>query len=147
MGTDQTVEILNELLALERGSLAPRLLESTAFADNASAADLANVQRIAQASQEHSAWLANMVLSLGGVPGLRLGDLRTADMHYLDIRSSWPRFVADREALIRKYQLANERIDDEPRASDLIQRILQRHRQELALLSGEPSHERDAVTG
>jgi len=146
MGTDPTVDILNELLMLEQRSLAPRLLESTAFADNASAGDLANVHRIAQASQEHSAWLANMVISLDGVPSFPLGDLSTADMHYLDIRYSLPQFIADREALIQKYQLANGRITDEPRASDLIQRILQRHRQELDLLSGEPTQESGAVT-
>ena len=145
MGTDRTVDILNELLALEQRSLAPRLLESTAFVDGASAGDLTNVQRIGQASKEHSAWLANMIISLGGVPGFCCGDLGTADMHYLDLRYTLPSFVADRESLIKKYELAARRIGDEPRASDLMQRILQRHRQELTLLQGDPKSEAGAV--
>lgn len=146
MGTQQTIDVLNELLALEQHSLAPRLLESTAFADSASSSDLANVHRIAQASRDHGEWLANMIISLGGVPGFASGDLSTADIHYLDVRCSMPRFIADRESMIRKYELAATRIGDEPRVSDLIQRILQRHRQELDLLRGEPRHDPDAVT-
>ncbi len=146
MGMERMVDILNELLGLEQRSLAPRLTESTAFVDSASAGDLANVKRIAHASKEHSGWLANMIISLGGVPGFRFGDLSTADMHYLDLRYTLPRFIVDRESLIKKYELAARRIDDEPRVSALIQRILQRHRQELTLLRGEPSKETDAVT-
>lgn len=144
MSIHETVTILNELLTLEQRNLALRLL-ATAFVDSASAGDHTNVQRIAQASKERSAWLADMIISLGGVPGLRSGDLSTADMHYLDIRFNLPRFIADREALIKKYHLATQRIHDEARVSDLIQRILQRHRQELALLRQEPQQDVDAL--
>ena len=134
MAAQRTIDILNELLAIEQRSLAPRLVESTLFVDRASTADLANMQGMARACEEHGAWLAEVIIDLGGIPAFRDADLNTTDMHYLDLRHNLPRFISDREALIEKYLRATEWIDNEPRAADLIQRILQRHRQELAAL-------------
>ncbi|MGB2984245.1 MAG: hypothetical protein WBE26_00030 [Phycisphaerae bacterium] len=134
MNTQTIVDILNELLALEQGSLASHLPEMTVFVSRLSVEGLNTVQRMARASEEHGALLAGAILQLNGVPGPRIADAQWADLHYQELHHVLPRLVVDREALIRKYTLAAAQADSEPRAAELISRILEHHQEELASL-------------
>jgi bacterioferritin (cytochrome b1) len=134
MDPQKIVNVLNELLALEQVSLAPRLVQSTMFVSRLSVEDSHVVQNMARASEEHGAWLADAILQLGGVPGPRIADAQWANLHYQDVRNVLPRLLGDLEALIQKYALAAHYVTDEPRAAELLTRIRDRHRQELSTL-------------
>ncbi len=128
------VDILNELLACEQCSLVVRLLESTVFVPQTSLDDLGIVQRMARAGEEHAAWLSGAILAYGSVPGPRIGDARSADLHFQELRRLRPRLTADRKDLVRKYELAAGRVDAQSDAAEVVSRILERHRQELTSL-------------
>jgi len=124
-------DILNELLVEEQRCLAVRLVESTVFVNQAAMDELGNVQRMARASRKHGAWLADLILSLGGVPGLRGIKASSADLHYQDLRHVLPRLVEDCESLVRLYTRALQHVDDEPLAVELVTRIRSRHQEAL----------------
>ena len=128
------VAILNELLTLEQRSLAPRLLESTVFVSDLSVAAFSLVQRMAQATGDHTAALTKLILDCGGSPGPRSPSVATADLHFQELQHVLPRFIADQEAFVRRYTTAAERLSGEPRALALVTRILQRHQQDLEKL-------------
>jgi hypothetical protein len=134
MNEQAIVDILNEVLALEQCSLATRLMESTVFVSRPSVDDWNTVRRMARASEEHGAWLADAILQLGGVPGPRVSDVTSADLHFQELHHVLPRLIADREALVHKLMLAAQRVSAEPRAAEPVQRILRRHQEELASL-------------
>lgn len=138
MEDQATVAVLNELLALERRNLAARLLESTVFISRLSVENLNLVRRMAQASAEHGAWLAEAITELDGVPGPRHDDVHTADLHYLDLRHVLPRLTTDHENLIRKYTLAAARIASRPKADTVVSHILKRHQEALSSLNQLP---------
>ena len=135
MDTVSTVDILNELLVNEQRRLATRLAESNVFVSRPAAENMRLVHRMAEESREHDAWLVASITELGGVPGPRVGDITTADVHYQELRRVLPRLLADHEALIRKYKLAAERLNTEPRAVEVVQRILARHQADLEILT------------
>jgi hypothetical protein len=128
------VYILNELLACEQCSLVVRLLESTVFVPQTSLDDLGIVKRMARAGEEHAAWLSDAILKCGSVPGPRIGDARSADLHFQELRRLRPRLTADRKDLVRKYELAAGRIVAQSDAAEVVSRILERHREELTSL-------------
>lgn len=134
MDTRAIVDILNELLACEQCSLVVRLLESTVFVPQTSLDDLGIVQRMARAGEEHAAWLSDAILAYGSVPGPRIGDARSADLHFQELRRLRPRLTADRKDLVRKYELAAGRVDAQSDAAEIVSRILERHREELTSL-------------
>ena len=134
MDPQKIVNVLNELLALEQASLAPRLVQCTMFVSRLTVEDSNLVKGMARASTEHAAWLAEAILELGGVPGPRVADAQWANLHYQDVGNVLPRLIADREALIQKYTLAARYVIDEPRATELLARICDRHQQELSTL-------------
>ena len=138
MEDQATVAVLNELLALEQCNLAARLLESTVFVSRLSVENLNLVQRMAQTSAEHGAWLAEAIVALDGVPGPRHGDVHTANLHYLDLRHVLPRLATDQESLIQKYRLAAARIASQPKADTVVAKILQRHQEALDSLNQLP---------
>lgn len=126
-----TVDILNELLAFEQQNLAGRLLESTVFVTAPSIDDWNVVRQIAQASCEHEGWLAEKILALDGVPGLRFGSTNTANLHYQELGRALPRLVAWCENAVDTHMLAAKRVDAEPQAQQVVSRILARHQQAL----------------
>jgi len=89
---------------------------------------------MAKSSEEHDRWLSEVILALDGVPGVRLGDVHTADLHYQELHRVLPRLTVDLENLIQKYALAVDRIAEEPLAANVVTRILKGHKQELASL-------------
>ena len=135
MDTQAIVDILNELLAFEQRNMVPRVLESTVFISRLSVETMNVVQEMARASAENGAWLADAIRELGGVVGgPRMTDTTSADLHYQDLHHVLPRLVADREALLHRYELVARRMGAEPRAVEAVQRILRRHQEELARL-------------
>lgn len=140
MDEQTVVEILNELLALEQRNLVTRLMESTVFISRLSVEDLSTVERMARASEENAAWLAEVIRSRGGVPGPRVNDVASADLHYNDLHRLLPRLITDRHSLIRKYTLAVKQLGTEPRTSELVVRIRDRHQDELTALQHLDSH-------
>lgn len=134
MDNRATVGILNELLALEQRSLAVRLLESTVFVSRLAVEDLKIVQQMAIAGRQHAAWLADVLQTHGSVPGPRIADAQSADLHFQELHQLLPRLVTDRRALIRKYELAANHLGANPDATGVVARILDQHRRELASL-------------
>jgi len=134
MDKQAIVDILNALLAREQCSLVGRLLESTVFVPQTSLDDLGIVRRMARAGEEHALWLSDAILACGGIPGPRIGDARSADLHFQDLRHLRPRLAADRKDLVRKYEIAAGRVDAEADAAEVVSRILDRHREEVASL-------------
>ena len=135
------VDLLDELLAREQAGLAARLMQSTIFVSGLSVDTFQTVTRLARATDGHAAWLAGMILELGGTPGPRRVDSRLAEPHFQDVGSTLPLLVTNQEELIRVYEQAGERLTSEPRAVELTNRILQRHRDELALLTSHLAKE------
>jgi hypothetical protein len=134
MPQSPALDILNELLALERTNFGRRLLESTVFVSSLSVDDQLLVERIARAGDENAAKLTELVLRMGGVPGPRVTDPSVADLHYQELAHVLPRLISDREVLVRKCSLAAQKLVGEPTALAAVQRILARHREELAAL-------------
>ncbi len=134
MDAQTLTNILNELLAAEQYSLTQRLVESTVFVSELSVEGAAALEQMAKASEEHGAWLAGAIGEFGGIVGIPVHDPASADLHFQDLHRALPRLGADRESLIHKYTLASERVNREPRAAQLVARIMERHREELATL-------------
>ena len=121
------IDVLNELLAAERSAPAHRLIESTVFVSRAAAEDIFVVRRMTEQSQEHAAWLTEVILQLGGSPGLRVGDMTSAGLHFQELRSAMPYLLTQSEGLVRKYHAASARVSSESQAVDVVGKILARH--------------------
>ena len=134
MDTSTVVDLLNELLANEQRAPAHRLLESNVVLSRVAMDGLGLVQTMAGESREHAAWLTELILDLDGAPGLRFGDPTSADLHYQELHHALPRLVREHQALIRRYELASDRLAGEPEAQEVVQRILARHRKHLSAL-------------
>ena len=130
------VGILNELLLVERRNLARRLLEAEVFTPSAASGEARVLERLARSSWAHGAWLEGAISALGGVPGPRLPDASSADLHYQELTRVLPRLIDDHEALIRKYELAAERIPKGSEAEPVVQRVLSSHREGINALQG-----------
>jgi hypothetical protein len=132
MTNPPVIGVLRELLAAEQKSIAPRLLESTVYVALRGLREFEAVRRAAQATREHERRLTELIIALGGAPGPRSADVRTGDLHFLEVHFIIPRLLADREALIRTYEAAAARLAREPNAAATVGEILERHRAELA---------------
>lgn len=121
------IDVLNELLAAERSAPAHRLIESTVFVSRAAAEDIFVVRKMAEQSQQHAAWLTEVVLRLGGSPGLRIGDLSSAGLHFQELRSAMPYLLSESDELVRKYKAASARVLSESQAVDVVGKILSRN--------------------
>ncbi len=121
------IDVLNELLAAERSAPALRLIESTVFVSRAAAEDIIVVRRMVEQSQQHAGRLTEVILQLGGSPGLRVGDVMTAGLHFLELRSAMPYLLTELEGLVRKYHAASARVSSESQAVDVVGEILARH--------------------
>ncbi len=121
------IDVLNELLAAERSAPALRLIESIVFVSRGAADDVVVVRRMAEQSQQHAGWLTEVILQLGGSPGLRVADMTSAGLHFQELRSAMPYLLVQSEELVRKYNAASARVSSEPQAADLVGKILARH--------------------
>lgn len=135
MDNPTLIDILNELLACESRSLVTRFLESGAFVSDLSVKDYDVLQAIGRRTEESIRWLAETITSLKGTPGRGVAHVSTGDLHFLELPCVLPRLTSDRNATIRKYTLATQRLTDEPDALALVQRILDRHGKDLESLS------------
>lgn len=131
MAESAVLDILNELLAAEQRSLPVRMFESTVFVSQVSVDHCADVDRLARISREHSAWLSELILELGGALGPRIGDVTSADLHYQELHHVVPRLLRAQKTLVDLYVTAAQRVAAEPKARELVQRIITRHRQAL----------------
>ena len=121
------IDVLNELLAAERSAPSLRLIESIVFVSRSAAADVVVVRRMAEQSQQHAGWLTEVILQLGGSPGLRVGDMTSAGLHFLELRSAMPYLLTEVEGMVRKYHAASARVSSESQALDVVGKILTRH--------------------
>jgi hypothetical protein len=129
------IDVLNELLTVEQRRLSIRLMEAKIFVSQLAIDDLRIVQRLADQSTEHCAWLVGAITKLGGVPGIRVADVTSADLHYQELRRVLPRMVSDHKALIEKYRIAAERVAADSEAAEVVGRILRRHQEDLEVLT------------
>lgn len=146
MDVYRAIDVLNELLAAEQRGLPRRLLEATVFISPPALGQLTAVQVMARQSEEHGAILADLIIRLGGVPGMRVGDTHSADLHFQHLHNAWPRLVGDRESLIRKYARAAEYVSFDPDAAEAVSQILESHRRELASLQQLAGRDARATT-
>lgn len=131
MDPELVCALLNDLLAAEQRAMARRLFESTVFVSQLSVTEAQVARRIAHQIQRNCERLTTMILEYNGVPNPRLADQSMAHLHYQDLHYVFPLMIADHQALVRKYELASQQIAQEPRAADLVVRILELHRSEL----------------
>jgi len=124
MVASMTIEILNELLALEERHIARRLLESTMFVAESEVEEMELVRRLASSASGHAMALVRLILSLGGEPLPPAPDATSADLHFLTVRHAWSRLQGGIEDTIRRYSQASCRITADPRTSALIARHL-----------------------
>jgi len=134
MENREIAEILNGLLAREQRNLASALMESTLFISHVAVADGGTIEAFVESSKKDGEMLANAIAKLGFTPGLRRVDLSGADLHFQDLHTALPRLRADREKLVDIYTRAAQRLADVPDVLPLVQRILEKHREETRSL-------------
>ena len=127
MDTAKIIKILNELLAAEQGCVVSHLLRSASVLSEGSVAGLETARRVEREVQEHAAWLAEMVTSLEGTPGLRRADTRTAGVHYRELQRALPALREDCLRLRALCTRAAGQVVGHPRAVTLVERIGARH--------------------
>ena len=66
-------------------------------------------------------------LHFGGTPGLRVGDMTSAGLHFQELRSAMPYLIMASDALVRKYKAASARVLSESQAVDVVGKILSRN--------------------
>lgn len=134
MNKQEVIAVLNELLGLEQRRVLMRLQESTTFV---SAMDMElelHVRRMAGESRENCARLVTTILALGGAPALRMGDVRSADLHFQELHHVLPRLLADQNDLVAYYRKSAARVSVEGKAAGVVGDILARHQQDLEKL-------------
>jgi len=134
MSDEPVVDVLNALLAGEQQSLAPRLFESTVFVSNASVAAVQIARRLSALSRANQQALAERVIALGGTPVIRRGNVRSADLHYQELRAIVPRLLNDHERLAELYRVAGEHVSGDAESAKLVARLLAGLDQELQAL-------------
>ncbi len=131
---------LDQLCHAERRSLLPRLQESTVFVSWPSAEQADAVQEMIQEEQEHIAWLIEMINDLGESSTPCTADVRTTSIHYVELDYLMPRVIQSKRDVIEFYEQNAAAVWSSPAASELISRIIARHKAQLAKLeavSGE----------
>jgi len=125
------VEVLNELLAAEQSAVCHRLLEATVFVSQLSMSEAQFVSRLAAECSQHTAWLADRVLQLGASPSMRRADVRTADLHFMDLHRAWPRLIENHRQLLDGCTLAAGQLASAAQSARLVGRIQARHVKQL----------------
>lgn len=133
--SDDTVGILNELLAAEARRLVGRLGEAAPFASPGDVERLRLVPRLIREHREHVEWLAEAIRERGGAPVIPPPDPRTTSVHYTELGYLLSRVAAEERRLVSLYETAAERLRD-PGAILLVRRIMERRREYLESLPG-----------
>lgn len=136
-----TVDVLNELLALEAASERSRLRASANFVSWAAAGRVPWFDRLLKDSDEHKAWLVNEILRAGGAPAPVSLGIGTAGHHYLDYQYLLPLLAADTDRLLDAYRRAQRLVAGDPRAAGTLARIIGRYEAQLRELraAGAPT--------
>lgn len=125
------IDVINDLLAAEQSSIAPRLIESTTYVTPRWARADMVVRKMAVACRENCAALTDLVLDLGGAPQPRRYQTQTADIHFLELGSMLPQLCEGQRALVQKYAENAPLLTNVPHAARLVNQILNRHREHL----------------
>lgn len=131
---ESSIDLLNQLLAAETGGLLARLPELWPSLTGTRSSAARVVQRAAEESREHRAWLAEGICALGGAVWPVTMDPATAALHYCSLASLLPRIQQSLEALVHAYSEASAVRSLLPEAAELIARITRRHEANLQAL-------------
>jgi rubrerythrin len=142
MADEAIIEILNELLHHGSRSLLSRLNESTVFVTWASAGEHRDVSAMIDEEMEHRAWLAEAIFDLGGEPFPVSPDIRTSNVHYLELSYLLPKVLEDRKRSLAIYESAAEQVASNERAAAVIAEIISRKRRHVERLSEVVKKER-----
>lgn len=134
MSIDASIDILNELLERQSQSTLPRLGESEVFFSRASADERAAVQRMIDEDVEHRAWLVDAIIDLGGHPLPSRASARSTNTHYLDLDYLLPAVHEDRKKIVAAYESAATHVGANPRAAEVIAKIVTRLNRHVAQL-------------
>ncbi len=115
-------------------SLIARLAESTLFVSSVTAEELFLVRGLATQNRRHGEALSNLIVEMGDIPWPPTRDVRSADLHFQELRFLLPRLIADLKRLVAAYRHAAPQLAAKPRAASLVNRIVQRHEQDIAVL-------------
>lgn len=131
---NDTVSILNDLLAAEESSPVEHLLRSGYFVSAASYQEEEAVRRMHREGQEHVSWLVQAIERRAGSVRPRPVDVSAAGIHYTDLHYMLPRVLANYEGIVQRYRAASGRLSGDADAAGLVSRILRRHEEHLAAL-------------
>ncbi|MHC4093466.1 MAG: hypothetical protein ACYSVY_24870 [Planctomycetota bacterium] len=126
--------ILDELIAAQGRSLLPRLLESTVSVGSQAAGELEIVRRLVAEEGTDTQRLVDTLMDLDGMPGPSVGEITSADFHYVDLDVLLPRVVADQQQLAARYQAAAEALSGCAPAEETVRGIGARQRARLEYL-------------
>ncbi len=129
------IEVLNDLLSLERSSLISHLLASTMFVSRAAAREDLAVRRMAGEIDEHQRWLVDAIVGLRGGVGPGRPDPRAAEMHYQELRHLLPEVIRNEERIVSAYERVLPKLAGSREAAATVTRILARHREHVTELS------------
>lgn len=135
MADETVIEILNELLQHESRSLLPRLKESIVFVTWASAGEHRDVGAMIDEEMEHRAWLAEAIGDLGGDPLPGSADIRSSNVHYLELSYVLPQVLVERRRSLTFYESAAEQLSSNERAAAVVAKIVARKRRHVERLS------------
>lgn len=127
--------VLNEVLAAEACYLAARMPESLVFADLGSTSVLEAVQAMAARHVDSMRALTEVLIELDGVPDPIVGDITSADLHYMSIHVAMPRVLENQRELLDVYERAMAALDPCPKALAVVSEIAATHRANLEFLS------------
>ena len=128
MSNEAAIDLLNDLLQLEEGSLLPRLRESSVFVSWASAGELQAVQRMIDEENEHRGQLVESIIRLGGDPLPVSADIRSAGIHFLRLDFILPRVLESHRRLLSAYEAAASQTCSNPVAAEVVSSITECHR-------------------
>jgi len=126
-----TVDVLNRLHARHRSSLLPRLREMHNFISRASTSDVEVAARLAAEYVEHEQWLAEAIANAGGGVYPASADIRTTNLHYLELRAVMPLVERDLQELIAEFEQAQTDTRLRSDAAEVVSRITSRLRGHL----------------
>lgn len=134
MNAQQVARMLDDCLRAEQHSLLPRLAQCAVFLSWASADEHYAARQMVSEEQEHMAWLVNMINELGETPTPAHANIRTTSLHFVELQYVMPQIVQDKQQLVRSYETASGRLAGNTDATQLLNKIVTRHRMHLETL-------------
>lgn len=131
---EEAIAILNELLAMEQGQFALRLVESTPFISRAGVEQARLLRELEDKARRHAGMLSDAVIRLEGSPGMRFRDINSAHVHFQQIQVIWPELVDDVRRLVQAYRVGAEKLAGCPQAARVTGDILADHEHSLQQL-------------